>query len=694
LDSINTILGTPLGYIVYLAYRLTNNYGLAIVLFAIVVKIVLFPIMILAHKNSIRLLQLQPALYVIKQRYVDDKSGLNEAQHKLFTKEKYNPLLGILPLLIQLILIMGMLQVMYRPLQHILRIDAYGIDVLVQTLHELSIDGGIAPQLVVMEVFALNREAFYMALSSVINGEYIFHTISTTNMCFIGLNLGVVPSFVNPSWALLIILFSGIAALSFCLVQNFISPGALSQSGRTNKGLTIFTVGLSLYFAWALPVGVGLYWTVGNFAAIIVVFVLNLLYPPKQLAAEALLQLQTTHKTLEQLQGDRRIKNELRQREKTDSCRFKSAKKQLVFYAISGGQFKYYKTIINYLLEHTNLVIHYLTNDPNDTIFNYKHPQIVAYYASQQKTISLMLKLDTDILVTTVQDLQIFHMKRSIVRENIEYIHIIHGPSSTLVACREKAFDYFDTIFCVGPHNVTEIRRREAIANLPKKTLVKVGYGQYDQLVESYSKMILANKNECPQILIAPSWQPDNILESCIETVLDALVGRGYSIIVRPHMQFVRLFPQRIDELINRYSLYVNNKEIKFELDFLDNNSIFSSDLLISDWSGIGYEFAYCTLKPCVFINTPMKILNPNYKRYGLEALDIGLRNKIGITVDIEEVYNLNEHVTHLLVNKNSYQEQIKQTIDQNLYNPGRSGEAGGKYLISRLDNIGGRDKV
>ena len=281
MEWLNTILGVPLGYVIYIAYGLTGSYGLAIFVFAIIVKIVLFPVMIVAHKNSIRLLQLQPALDVLKHRFVGDKEGLGEAQHELFAKEKYNPLLGILPLVVQLFLIMGMLQVMYRPLQHILRVDAYTIDVLVQTLYGLGIEGGFAPQLVIMEVFPLYYAAFYDALAVVADGGYIFESIRSTDMYFLGLNLGVTPSLLNPSWNLIIILFSGIAAFSFCYVQNIISPGALSQSGRTNKGLTIFTVCLSVYFAWALPVGVGLYWTVGNFAAIGVVLCLNMLFPQK-----------------------------------------------------------------------------------------------------------------------------------------------------------------------------------------------------------------------------------------------------------------------------------------------------------------------------------------------------------------------------------------------------------------------------
>ena len=661
MELINTIIGVPLGYIIYFAYRLTNSYGLAIIFFAVLVKIVLFPIMILAHKNSIRLLKLQPSLNVIKRRYAGDKECLNEAQYELFSKEKYSPLVGLLPLFFQLFLIMGMLQVMYHPLQHMLRLPPDTIAKIVQVVRNTYPDqGGFAPQL-----RALESVHAYLELS------------------FLGFNLGVVPSIMRPSIELLVPLASGLVALAFCMVQNAISPGALSQSRCTYIGLTIFTVGLSLYFAFALPVGVGLYWTVGNFTAIGVVMLLNLIYPPKKLAAEALAYLEATRKTPEQLREDKLLEKDLRKRERADAARFKTAKKQVVFYAISGGQYKFYKTIIDYLMEHSDIVIHYLTNDPKDVVFNRQHPQLFPYYAGQQKTISLMLKLNTDIVVTTVPDLQNFHMKKSIVRDDVEYIYTFHGPTSTHLVYREKAFDYFDTLFCAGPHQVAEVRRRESLANLPRKKLVKVGYGLYDQLTASYES-ICGHVNERLRILIAPSWQEDNILDVCIVSMLESLSGQGYDVIVRPHPQYIRLFPEHIESLQERFTQA--DRSIIFELDFSSNESIFTSDLLITDWSNIGYEFAYCTLKPCIFINTPMKVMNPNYKQYGLEPLDITLRDKIGLAIDIEDTGELSKTVAHLLSCKDSYKNQIEETVQQYLYHPGRSGEAGGLYIIKQLE--------
>ncbi|MCL2247738.1 MAG: membrane protein insertase YidC [Oscillospiraceae bacterium] len=631
MELINTILGTPLGYIIYFAYQLTGSYWLSVVVFAIIVRVVvLFPVSILAHKNSIRLLQISPRLNIIRKRYSGDKERLNEEQHELFKSEKYNPLVGVIPLVVQLILIIGIMQVMLNPMRH---------------MHGIAED--------------------------------------SINFIFMGLDFRVIPSIFSPSPELIMLLLSGGSAFLFCLTTNALSPGALSQSDKTNNGMTIFTVALSLYLALVLPVGVAFYWTTSNFVAIGMVLLLNVMYNPKKLAPEALAATQAEKKSPEELKKERELNKKLKAREKQDAAKFREVKKELVFYAITGGQYKYYKTVIEYILENSETTIHYLTSDPDDSIFAQDNPRLIPYYAGQRKTISLMLKLDADMLVTTVPDLQSYHMKRSIVCDDIEYVYVFHAATSTHMIYREKAFDHFDTIFCVGPHHVGELRRREELAGLEKRKLIKAGYDLFDQLLLSY---VPEAKNDKPVILIAPSWHSGNILETCIEDVLDALKRHGYEIIVRPHPQFTKLFRKRLDELEEKYAENTKQGEIIFELDFGKSSSIFESDLLITDWSAIAYEFTYSTSKPCVYINTPMKVMNPNWKKYGLEPMDIALRDKIGISIDTENIQTqLSDTVKKLLDEKETYKERIHEALSEYIYHPGRSAEAGGKYIIERL---------
>lgn len=690
MDFINSFLGTPLGYLIYLSYQFTNSYGGAILVFTVVVKVVLFPITFMAHKNSIRFLKLQPELNILKRRYSEDKEELNEEQYQLFKREKYNVFVGMIPLLFQLVLIMGVLQVMYRPLQHMLRLTPETINQIVEAYEYIfNTTASSMVQLDVLEVLQ-NSETFALFQSYFSNTpefESVLYQIRHTDLTFLGMNLGVIPSITNITIETLIPISAGVFALIFCLVNNKLSPGAMTQSNQANMGMTVFTVLLSIYFALVMPAGIGLYWGIGNLFGTFMTLILELIYSPRKVVPESVAYLISKKKTNAELKEVNAKKKILSDREKSNIEKFKKADKELVFYALHGGQYKFYKNIIEYLLTNYDVVIHYLTNDPKDPVFEKENEHFKPYYASQKKTISLLLKLKCKVFITTVPDLQTFHMKRSIVQEDIEYIHIIHGISSAHMTAREKAYDHFDTVFCVGPHHVKELQRRIQIANLKQKNLVKVGYPVYDQLIGSYQSHgnII---NERPQILIAPSWQKHNILEICIDDILNELVGKGYQLIVRPHIQFTLMFPEKMEKLQEQYLDYIKSGEIIFDLNFAENKYIFTADLLMTDWSGIAYEFSFCGLRPSIFINTPMKVLNPNYEHYGVEVTDITFREKVGISVDTDKLNTLPEKVSQLLKNKDSYKVQIQEVVDNYLFYPNRSGEAGGKYIINRLNQM------
>jgi YidC/Oxa1 family membrane protein insertase len=83
-----------------------------------------------------------------------------------------------------------------------------------------------------------------------------------------------------------------------------------------------------------------------------------------------------------------------------------------------------------------------------------------------------------------------------------------------------------------------------------------------------------------------------------------------------------------------------------------------------------------------------MKVMNPNYETYGVEVLDITLRDKVGISLDVDEIPNLHNVVQHMLTQKESFKEQISHIMDNYLFYPGRSGEAGGRYIVKQLESL------
>jgi YidC/Oxa1 family membrane protein insertase len=189
-------------------------------------------------------------------------------------------------------------------------------------------------------------------------------------------------------------------------------------------------------------------------------------------------------------------------------------------------------------------------------------------------------------------------------------------------------------------------------------------------------------EQEQPKVLIAPSWQADNILDSCIDPLLEELLGKGFSVVVRPHPEYMKRYRPRMEQIVQRWQ---GKEDLRFELDFSGNESIFNSDLLITDWSGTAYEFSFVTLKPAVFVDTPPKINNPEYEKLGVEPLEFALRDQVGIRVKPEELTGLAERLKQLLENVDANADKIETIRNTYIANFGQSGKVGGRYILQQL---------
>ena len=377
-------------------------------------------------------------------------------------------------------------------------------------------------------------------------------------------------------------------------------------------------------------------------------------------------------------------KNPYAKREKADYKRFFSVvNKHLVFYSENNGFYKYYAGMIEYILKNTNIVIHYITSDPDDSIFKKaeENSRIKAYYIGEKKLITLMMKLDADVVVMTMPDLENYHIKRSYIRKDIEYIYIPHGMDSLNMTMRTGSMDHFDTVFCTGKHQKEEIEKTEQVYELPKKNLVEWGYCLLDSMRDDYNKME-KKVSDVKSILIAPSWQKDNIVDSCLDELLDNLKGHGYKITVRPHPQHVRHMPERMQQLKDRFA---NDDDIEIQTDFSSNSTVFEADMMITDWSGICYEYAYTTCKPVLFIDTPMKVMNPEYEKIGVEPINIWMRDSIGASLKPDEMGRIPEVVDQILKHTEDYKQKIDEFVHEYVYNLGNSAQVGADYIINAV---------
>lgn len=615
-------IGNVFGWMMSWCYQVVKDYGFAIVFFTLLSKVILLPISIMVQKNSIKMVKMYPDMNRIKAKFYGSNDLISEENYKLYKKENYHPMLDLVPVVAQLIILMG----------------------VVEGLNQFKVD----------------------------------------DMVFLGLDLGVVPSKVL-GISVLIPLIAALSAWLMCVVQNKANVLQAEQS-KVNQITTLsISVGLSLYLGFFVEAGVGLYWIAGNLLSIVQLFILNAcINPKKYIDYEDLAQSREELKKVTQYSAKNKSKRskEYIKLEKKDYKRFlQYGEKQLVFYSEKNGFYKYFQNVIEAILRKTDIVIHYITNDPKDEVFALASDNFRVYYIGENKLIVLMMKMESDIVVLTTPDLQKYHIKRSLVKEDIEYIYMDHAIGSVNMTFRKHALDYFDTVFVPNDVTYDEIRKQEEVYELKQKELVKCGFGLIDNMIAAYEKE--GNRENSPkEILIAPSWQQDNLLDLCIDPVLDQLLGKGYHVILRPHPQYVRHFEDRLLAIKEKYSTY---QDFELQMDFSSNNTVFNADVLITDWSGIAYEYSFTTLKPTLFINTPMKIANPDYKEVNVEPFDITIRDKIGISLDVDNLDVLHSKVETLLHDDSYTKESMSDIRTEYLYNVGNSGNVGANYIIRKL---------
>ncbi len=691
--DITSIIAVPLGYVMQLCYKLLSDYGMAIILFTLITKIIILPLSVWVQKNSIKMVEIQPQINRIKARYFGNGDTIAEEQAKLFKEKKYNPLASLVPLIVQMVLLMGVVGVIYNPFNHLFRIDGDVITAICNTalgiLGTESADSSI--QLTAIE-YIKNPDyygEFLLLAEQFPNSDIpaILNEIKEFDLTFLGFNLSWNPS-VMLGITILVPIIAGASSWLMCVAQNASNVLQAEQTKFNKYFMLALSVGLSLYLGFFVPAGIALYWVASNLLAIVQLYALNAVIPPKKYVDYE--ELEASRKELEELKslgGEKKMfqKDPNAKREKADYKRFfKVGNMHIMFYSERSGFYKYYEDIIERLLKKTNLTIHYVTNDPDDIIFKIAEtqPRIKPYYISVKKLITLMMRVEADIVVMTTPELDNGYIKRSLMRKDIEYIFVPHDSASVHMGFKEHSLDNFDTVFCTGPHVAEEVRASEKVYGTNEKTLVQFGYPLIDKLISSYEKMEKVPKQR-KQILIGPSWQEDNLLDSCIEQLIDQLYCDEYHIIVRPHPEYMKRYRPKMDKLVEKYQAKIG-EGLTFELDFSTNVSTYESDLLITDWSGIGLEFCFATLKPALFINTKMKMENPNYEKIGIVPQEVALRSKLGVALSKNELDKTKETVK-MLIESETFKGDIKNIREGYFYALGSYGADGADYIAKSL---------
>ena len=284
------LITIPFGWLLGQLYHLTSNYGVAMILFALAVNLVLLPINAKSKKSMMKMSRLQPKIQEIQRKYANDQQKQNEAMQQLQREEGASMGMGgCLWSFIPLFILFPLFTVIREPITYILGESAEVTAQIVAVIKEASPalfsnarNGGYYDQVIAASAIAQHASALSAAIPG-ISAE----TLAGINFNFIGINLGEIPSWQFWTWdafswanigaSLIPMISAGSQILQMLISQKTNDSvitnekgiqdkemAANSQSAQTNKMMIWMMPIMSLWIGFTVSAGLSLYWFIGG----------------------------------------------------------------------------------------------------------------------------------------------------------------------------------------------------------------------------------------------------------------------------------------------------------------------------------------------------------------------------------------------------------------------------------------------
>ena len=289
MDFIYTLFGYPLGWIMWACYKILPFYGVALILFTMITKLILLPFGIKQKKATAKMAVFQPKINEINKKFANDKQKQQEAMMKLYEEEGYNPMSSCLPALIQFPILFGLIDVVYKPMTHLLRLPTEIIDQLKSIGEGLGVNvAHLTAQLNILGTFKNNPGAF-----SAVPAEYLTE-LSSLKLTFLGIDFTAIPKLAltvdgNFNWLIILPLLSGAAAFAHSFYTQRVNrvAGTEAPGGNSMKTMMYIMPLFSVFIAFSFPAGLSFYWTLSSLFSLLQEYFLNKVYSPEKMLEEA-----------------------------------------------------------------------------------------------------------------------------------------------------------------------------------------------------------------------------------------------------------------------------------------------------------------------------------------------------------------------------------------------------------------------
>jgi YidC/Oxa1 family membrane protein insertase len=357
--------------------------------------------------------------------------------------------------------------------------------------------------------------------------------------------------------------------------------------------------------------------------------------------------------------------------------------RNIVMYSESGQDWHYFERLVEALNTDLQKKVTYVTSDSSDPAFNREHELFQAICIPPGFFLTLHFNMQkADVVVLTMMDLDNLQLKKSI--NPVHYVYLFHSLGSTHMVDHANSYDAYDSLFCVGPHHVGELRKRESLAGLPPRNLFEYGHPRLEDLLVLATEHQPVTTGAGPQtVLIAPTWGEDSIFNRCGEELTGLLLEAGYHVVARPHYQTLALTPGVMDKLKSRFADHTN---FEYQDRMGESDTLLRSDILVSDWSAMAIEYALGLEKPVLFIDLPRRIRNPDWKLLDIEPMEASFRKLAGDIVSPAALDEVPGKIAHLLEGGETFRQTMQELRAEMVFNLGHSTELGAGEIARLAD--------
>lgn len=273
------------GVVMEWIYKLVPSYGWTLIIFTVLTKLLMFPLSVKQQKSTAKMAAYNPMIQEIQKKWANDKQRQQEELLKFQEETGMSMTAGCLPLLLNFLVIFGMIEVVYRPMQYILRIPRDLINQAVEVANS-ALGMNLMPNNFIVQNHLINAvKDSPDAFASLFSAEQI-SAITSFNFQFCGLDLSQMPRFAFDAGALALMILPVLSVLTMIFSQIAINKMSGTELKGSMKWMTWFTSLLFVYYGFTVPVGFSLYYTVSNILMTIQSIILKKMYDPAEITRQ------------------------------------------------------------------------------------------------------------------------------------------------------------------------------------------------------------------------------------------------------------------------------------------------------------------------------------------------------------------------------------------------------------------------